>query len=543
MKNGKMEIITKHKYWRLLELVPGLLAWSVLILPIILSFIAPVVVAVFALFYAILWLFRSFKLCINLWRGYYRTKEASAANWNYLLDLVEHSSKIENISRIYKKPMMKSQKILFDEIKTLQNRITYLKKHNDYLKPSEVYHAILFVTYKESWDVIHESVKSYVNSFYPYKKPIFVFAGEEGDKENFLKLADKIKDEFGKDFTDILVTVHPKGVPGEIPGKSSNATYAAKELKKYLDEKEISYNKVMLNNFDADTVVHPYYFSELTYKYVVMKKRTQKSYQPIHMFHNNIWDVPMAIRMVALACTFWRLAESLDVKQYKSFSSRSMAFQTAVDTNYWDPSVIPEDSRQFWTAFMKYDGKHEVVAIYTPVYLDAVLSDTYVETFKSQYSQLRRWAWGVVDFPFMAINLARHPKIPFGEKVYRIFFFLENAFFWATGPIVIMIAGWLPTILNPGFRDQVLAYNLPIFTSQILTIAAVGIIMCAVISLVLVPKKQKENLIDTVSLIFQWLLVPIVSILLSAIPALDAQTKLMFNKHLEYEVTKKSRKS
>ncbi len=45
------------------------------------------------------------------------------------------------------------------------------------------------------------------------------------------------------------------------------------------------------------------------------------------------------------------------------------------------------------------------------------------------------------------------------------------------------------------------------------------------------------------SLFFQWLLVPLSSIFLSAIPAIEAQTRLMFNKRLEYQVTPKSRKS
>lgn len=465
-------------------------------------------------------------------------------NWNFLLDLVEHPRKIDEATKDadLNKALLKPQKVFNLELKNLKNRYTWMIKHDQYLKPTQIYHAILVVTYKESYKLVHESVKSYTESFYPHKKLILVLGGEEGDKENFAQICEKLKEELGDKFHKIITTVHPKDMPGEIPGKSANATFAAKELKKYLDHENIDYHHVILSNFDADTVTHPNYFSELTFKYLMTKNRTQKAYQPTHMFHNNIWDVPVMIRMVALSCTFWRMAEALDKRKYKSFSSRSMGFQTVIDTNYWDPSIIPEDSRQFWTAYMKYNGKHTVSWIYTPVYMDAVLGDTYVETFKSQYVQLRRWAWGVVDFPFMAINIARHPGIKLMEKIKRIFFFLENAFFWATGPIIIMFAGWLPSLMNTEFRDSVLAYNLPQITSKILTIAAAGIIMCGIISMVVVPRREKKTGLGRITLFAQWLLVPITSIFLSAIPALDAQTRLLFGRHLEYKVTKKARK-
>ena len=541
-KNDLMKIIYQHKYWRLLEMVPGILAWSIIILPPIIAIKYPFAIAIMAIFYAVLWLFRSLRLSFKLYISYRITQEAMNVNWNYLLDLIEHPEKLDGEQIDLSSPFLKLQKGFYKELAGLKNNILRLKEKRQFLKPSQIYHAILFVTYKESIDVVRESIKSYTESFYPHKKLMLVMGGEEGDKENFLKIAQQMENEFGDKFLKIIKTVHPKGLSGEIPGKSANATFAGKELKKYLDGEEIPYEHVILSNFDADTVVHPNYFSELTYKYLMTEERSEKSYQPTHMFHNNIWDVPMMIRMVALSCTFWRMAESLDKNKYKSFSSRSMGFQTVIDTDYWDPSIIPEDSRQFWTAFLKYDGRHRVVSIYTPVYMDAVLSETYFETFKSQYTQLRRWAWGVMDFPFMAINLARHPRISLWEKIYRIFFFLENAFFWATGPLIIMFAGYLPSLMNDEFRDHVFAYNLPHITSQMLTIAAVGIVMCGIVSMIIVPNKKDMRWWDHILLFIQWLLVPITSVFLSAIPALDAQTRLVFGKHLEYKVTKKARK-
>ena len=539
MTESNIGIIKKHRLWRFLEIIPGSVTWAALILPFILSFFFPTVVASFIIIYTLTWLFRSLKLSLNLYRSYKLTQKSLITDWNKFITFNDYPEKIDyEISRLNKE----EHPAEYFELIHLRKQIDHLKKINQYKKSKEIIQAVIFVTYKESFEVIHESVKSYTESFFDSSKVILVLAGEESDKENFTKIAHQIKAEFGHKLMHIIITIHPRGLPGEIPGKSSNATWAAKELKKYLDEKNLSYENVLISNFDADTVTHPSYFSELTFKYLTTEERTEKGYQPTHMFHNNIWDVPVLIRMVALTCTFWRMAESMEKDKYKSFSSRSMSFKTAVDTDFWDPAVIPEDSRQYWTAYSVYDGRHSLISIYSPVYMDAVLSDTYIKTFQSQYSQLRRWAWGVCDFPFVVLNLWYHPKIKLSTKLYHIFNMIENNFFWATGPILITFAGFIPGLVNVNFRDTVLAYNLPRIMSDILTLTSVGVIVCTIIGFKIVPYNPKRKFLGQLSLCLQWLFIPVVSIFLSAIPALDAQTRLIFGKYLEYKVTQKSRK-
>lgn len=532
-------LIRKHRLWRLLEIVPGAIAWLALVVPLILSVFAPTFVASFILVYTIIWLFRSLKLSWYLYKSFNLSKEALTTDWKKMISLSDHPEKIDyELKKINRETDPKKYFRLFH----LKNTVASLQKTAQWKRSAEIYHAIIYVTYKESYGLIRESIRSYAESAYPPSRIILVLAGEESDKENFLALAAKIEHEFGKKFAKFMITVHPKNLPGEIKGKSANATWAAKELKKHLDTCNIAYENVIVSNFDADTVAHPGYFSELTFKYLTQENRTEKAYQPTHLFHNNIWDVPAAIRIVAQSCSFWRMAESVQPSKYKSFSSRSLSMKTVVDVNYWDPAVIPEDSRQYWTAYAVYDGRHTLVPIYTPVYMDAVLSETYAKTFRSQYGQLRRWAYGVCDFPFVALNLWYHPRISLSDKIYKIYEFLKNSFFWATGPILITFVGFIPGIINADFRDTVLAYNVPRLMSDILTFASGGIIMCALISLSMVPRRPDKNFLGRLGLIGQWLLIPVTSIFLSAIPALDAQTRLMFGRYLEYRVTEKARK-
>lgn len=493
-----MTILKKHKYWHALEVIPGAISWTALLAPIFLSIYIPTVVAFFVLAYAIMWMFRSFSLAWNLLKAYQNIHYALCVNWRKKMDLIEQSK--------------------------------------------DIWHAIVFVTYKEGWDVIEPSIRSYAEADFPHERMVVIFAGEEADKAQATAHYERLKKEFAGRFKEMIFTVHPRGLPNEIPGKSANATYGAKQLQKYLDIHKIPYENVIVSNFDADTVAHPQYFAELTTKYCEAEDRTLHTYQPIHLYHNNIWDVPVLIRLVALSCSFWRMAESMDKERYKSFSSRSCSMKLLVDVDFWDPAVIPEDSRQYWTALFQTNGKHKLVSIWTPLYLDAVLADSYLKTFKNQYKQLRRWAWGVCDFPFVVLNLLKHKAFTVWQKIKMVLLLLESHFFWATAPFLITFTGWLPGIINKQFQKTVLAYTLPTTTSFILTLASIGLLTSMVVSLLLIPQKpHKISIRKTISLIAQWLFVPIVSIVLSAIPALDAQTRLMFGWRLDYDVTEKAR--
>ncbi len=533
-----MEIIRTHKYWRLLEILPGLTSWLALLLPFWLAMYYPIIVASIAITYAVFWFFRSVRLSVYLLFSYNKTKKALETNWHTYLNLVDNPQEIDEA--IKNSPDISEQ----ETFKKLKTTIAKLKANNDYKTSAQIYNFILYVTYKESLLVVETSLKSYIESDFDTKKMVFVFAGEERDQANVEQMSKFLKEKYGHHFHDFITTIHPKDIEGEIKGKSANATWAAKKIKSYADEKGIAYDDIMVSNFDADTITHPSYFAELTYKYITELDRNNRTYQPTHMYHNNIWDVPIIVRMIALMGTFWRMAESMDEDKYRSFSSRSLSLKTTIDVDYWDPGVIPEDSRQYWTAYVLSNGKHKLVAIYSPLYMDAVLSASYVETFKSQYIQLRRWAWGACDFPFIVLNLMQNKKIKLWTKIYQIYHIFIAHFFWATAAISITILGWLPGLLNSEFRNTVLAHYTPNITSLMLNLAAIGMIVSTVISLVLIPKRPSgKGIWDNISLIVQWVFIPITSIFFSAIPALDAQTRLMFNKRLEYKVTEKARKN
>jgi hypothetical protein len=105
--------------------------------------------------------------------------------------------------------------------------------------------------------------------------------------------------------------------------------------------------------------------------------------------------------------------------------------------------------------------------------------------------------------------------------------------------------GWLPIILGgQAFRLTLLAYNLPQITRLIMTLASVGIVSSAVLSMALLPPKPAgfKN-IHLIWYFVSWVLMPLTLIIFGSIPALDAQTRLMLSGkfRLDFWVTPKHR--
>jgi len=486
---------------RVTEILPGALTWLAILLPIALSFFMPVWVAIFVVIFDLMWLVKSIDFTRGVLSTYFVMKDEQKKDWNK--ELVE----LDKLGR----------------------------------NSNEIWQAIILVTYKEPYEVLRTSIESYVKADFPAQRKIMIFAAEERDAENAKNHFLKLKKEFGSGFAIFEMTVHPDGIPGEIRCKSANTTWGGRQLQKILDERKISYEHVLISNFDADTRVHPQYFANLTYKFLTVPDPLHTSFQPIHIYNNNIWDVPALIRLVAFGSSFVLMSDCQKPKRFRNFSSRSNCFKTIVDINFWCVDAIPEDSRQYYDSLFAFGGKHPVVPLLTPVYMDAAFASTYWGTFKNQYLQLRRWAWGCTDIPYLIKKSLGNKSLSPWFKFKHIFHLLEWHFSWATAPIFITFVGWFPLLLHPTFRDTVLGYSFPGITGTILTISTLGLLASIVISLLMLPPKPSQYPKSKwANMILGWLLFPVMSIILSSFPAIDAQTRLMLGKYMEYRVTEKA---
>ena len=116
---------------------------------------------------------------------------------------------------------------------------------------------------------------------------------------------------------------------------------------------------------------------------------------------------------------------------------------------------------------------------------------------------------------------------------------------WVVGwGVVVGGLGWLLFFFGgPQFHATVLSYSLPFMARTIMSIAMGGLLISTVLSLLLLPPKPARlSSWRYLAMLLQWALVPVIATVLSAVPALDAETRLMLGRDLSFNVMQKTRK-
>lgn len=532
-----MENLAKSSVFkRFLEIIPGALAWSTLLFPVILAPFFPIAVAYFILIFSLYWLFKSINLSKHLTRGYFKLKRNMETNW------LVRCKDLKNLDRLIK---WYGENALYSEEEADLFRLKEIKKEKIGIEDWEnIYHAAIIAISVEGLDILMPTMEAIKNSNYPNDKIFIVLACEERFPEA-KKVAEQLKKKYKDEFKYFEYFIHPQNLPGEVVGKGPNHTYAGKKFKNYFDSHEnIPYENVLVTCLDADHIVHREYFGRVTFVYLLSQKDKHKTFQPVPLLFNNIWDTPAPNRIAAIGSSFWQIVEAMRPYRLRTFASHTQSFQTLVDTDFWALHTIVEDGHQFWRTYFTYKGDHEMVPLLVPIYQDAVLAETYWRTFKNQYLQRQRWAWGASDFPFIVTNFMMCKKISFFEKFIQTFRHFAGAYSWATASF-LLAGAWIPLLFNDSFQDTVLAHNVTAYGIIVLRLAWVGIFFNVWVYLSLLPPRpERYGLLRHFGMIWQWFLAPFVAIFLSSLPALDSQTRLMLGKYLEkFWITPKVRKA
>lgn len=411
-------------------------------------------------------------------------------------------------------------------------------------KLENIIHVVLYTVYKEPNSVLEYSLNSLLKIKFPKDKVILVLAGEGREPGSFEKL-ESLKKKFAGPFRNAFVTIHPADIEGEIPCKGANATFAAKKVREFIERQNYDLGNVIISIFDADTCMDENYLSCLTYNFLNNPKRYQTSFQPLPIYNNNIYKVPAFARAMEMGSTFWQLIESMRYEKFVTFSSHSMSFKTLVDIGYWPVDLVSDDSLIYWKCFLKFDGDYTTYALEIPVYMDIAVGKNFFDTINVQYKQKRRWAWGVETFVFLAMGFIRNEKISLMIKIKKLSQILDSHINWATWSIIISFI--TPLILfwaKMAHQDSLVFLNLSYINSVIFNSLSVILVLCIFISKEFIPALPKGvSRFVYVSFILQWLLIPVFSAFLGSIPALDAQTRLMFKKRLKFFVTPKNKDS
>jgi hypothetical protein len=498
---------------RFYEILPGALAWGTLVGMVLLSWLWPFGAGIFIILFDIYWLLKTIYLSFHLRATYKEMKKNLTVPW------------LENLKR-------------------------EAAQGGSVLSWADITHLVIFPMHTEPYEVVKESFVRLMAANYPKEKLLITLSIEESGGDAARATGERIRAEFGgaSQCAGFLLTFHPKGLPGEHPGKGSNDTWAAREAKeKLLDPRGLHYNQVLVSVFDIDTQIFPEYFGRLTHAFLHTPEaeRLRAVYQPIPLFTNNIYEAPAIARIVSFSSSFWQMMQQARPERLTTFSSQSLPFQVLIDIGYWHTDVVSEDSRIFWQGYLHYHGDFRVVPLSYPVSMDSNVAPTLFQTLKNIYRQHRRWGWGVENIPYMLDGFRKDPQIPLRKKIYWSFNAIEGFHSWATNALMIFALGWLPVMLGGViFNTTLLSYNLPRLTRLIVNLSMLGISTTAVLAILLLPPHPRGlRARDYVLYFFQWILIPVTLIIFGAFPGLDAQTRLMLGGkfRLGFWVTPKGR--
>lgn len=498
--------LSPHTQQRLLEILPGALTWLVLLTPVVVAFAIRLndpadlwILGVGAILLDFYWFVRTTVTVRSVRRSLAQIQRSEAIDW-------------------------------WAECGTLETAAGAPR-------PDEVTHCALIPTYTEKYEVLKGTVEALANQNYPDHLKVCAIITRVTDTGGWENVA-RLSDEYGHRFRAFIHIKDPL-LPGIVVGKSAAMAYAGPVLRRECDELGLDPAKTLVTDLDSDFRLHRQYMAYVTYRFCGADDRLTSIWQPVPVFLNNLWRVPAAVRVMATAATQWQMFLHQNPHRLVMFSSYSMSMTLLSDVGYWDDDVIPEDSRFFWKSFFRYGERLNIRPVFLSVYGDAPRARDYATTHVSQYNQIKRWAWGATDIPYVVVRMLAHPEIPWRLRARRFRHLMFNHLTWATLPLLLFFGASLPATIDLDYSLSPVATIIGWTTAGILTVTLLNTVALIQVDRRMCSKPPEWGWWRRRWADAQLFLYPIAGLSLSVIPALEAQTRLMFGAYLEYKVTEK----
>lgn len=488
---------------RALEIFPGLLTWTLLLAPAWITLLfasnGAFLVAIGILIFDLYWFFRSFYLVMTVTGTYRHLKRDMAIDW---------------LERCHE---------------------TYSEGATD---PLSYYHLCIIPTYTEPYRVLERTVQAIADANYPAHLKLVGVITRVTDKNGWENVA-KLREKFGHEFGGFYHIKDPMEPP-LVPGKSAAMNWGGRDMVKRLTAEGYDLRRIIVTDLDSDYKVHREYFPWLSFHHAREHQREYTIWQPVPFFHNNYWEVPLAVRMMSTAGHQAQMFLHSQPRRLVPFSSYSCSLKFVHDVGYWDKDVIPEDSRFYWKAFFTYGAKLQMKPCYLPIYGDCPQSKDYAATHLSQYNQIKRWSWGVTDVPYVLKRVFKYKQIPLRLRLYKTMNLILNHLNWVFLPFLLMFGASMPVTASLDFSLTDIGHNLGLYSEIILTGALATVLILAFIeNRLLPPKPDSWGKWRKRAVNLQFVTYPVVGLVFSVIPALESHTRLLLGKYLEYRVTEK----
>jgi hypothetical protein len=480
---------------RLLEVLPTAGVWLIITAPVWAAVVAPVALGFGLVIFSIYWLWKSLMFAGGVIIGFWRLHCAQKRDW------LAAAADLPDYDRLH--------------------------------------HLVIVPTYGESEEIVADTLHYLTRQDVPLERVSVVLAFEERDP-NAPARAERLSARFATLFQHLLITFHPDR-DGEVRGKSANLTWAAHRIQAQLfDTGLLDPERVLVTVCDADSRLHHRYLGALGYEVLSQTNGFLHIFQPAILFYANHWRLIAPLRALNSIYSLWELARMVPSHRLVTQSTYSLSWSVVRDVGFWDVDVIPEDSHMCFKVLFHFGQRVKVRPIFLPVYADAAEGSTLRRTLENQYHQILRWAWGVSDIPYVAIGAMRARDLPWRLRFMRVVWYVEEHLMWPSHWFLLTLGGLVPRLVNPAYAQSALGLWQSSLVSAILGMCLPCLLLVILIDWRLRPQHPDGE--DALDVLIGWIsfaLLPVVGLLLCALPALDAHTRLLFGKRLEYRVTEK----
>lgn len=501
------KVLEQHDslFQKILEIIPGLLIWVLLLSPFWAGKTIPLIMADFLVLLSIYWLYRATLTTIGTAIGYQKYHSAIKQNWlKKCMDLAEYD---------------------LPEPETLPVG-QFLPKH-----------LIIYPQRVPQYDILKSSLQGLRDQNYPKELIYIAISFEErfavkAPEGYVAEMENKLRTEFSEFSDRMMFFQHPDGIPGEAIGAAANRTWGAKHAVEELSKRGEVINDFLVTSPDEDIIFHKEYLAAATYQYLKAEKRKQKFYQTaVYTFNNNYWDVPILIRVLAMSLTIPVLASSVVEKHKReTYSCYTLNLDVMRTVNYWDTSLGIDDTTFYWRPFFYFKGDWECEVFFVPLSSDAVYDPDYIQNHREQYKQYVRWGWGVIAFPIGFKGLLKEPGIPLLTRLDKLLGLFQVFIFFKVLGYLLTFGIPLILFLNPQFKELVIWDTLPNTLSGILGMTVFFLVPTTIFKVLLMPAKPKTmNWITfIIKVLVESPLNIVVLLTYSFLPFVEASTRMMF---------------
>jgi cellulose synthase/poly-beta-1,6-N-acetylglucosamine synthase-like glycosyltransferase len=480
---------------RVLEVLPTATVWAIITAPLWAAVLAPAALGFGMLLFSVYWLWKSLSFASGALIGFWRLHKAQQRDW---IAASAHLSGYEQLR-----------------------------------------HLVIVPTCGESEEIVADTLHYLTLQDVPLERLSIVLAFEDRDPLAHAR-AERLSARFAPLFQHFLTTFH-RDKAGEVRGKSANLTWAAQCVEaELIDTGKLDPEQLIVTVCDADSRLHRRYLAALGHDVLSHEHGFLHIFQPAILFYANHWRLIAPLRALNSIYSLWELARMVPSHRLVTQSTYSLSWRVVRGVGFWDVDVIPEDSHMCFKVLFHYGRRVKIRPIFLPVYADAAEGATLQRTLANQYNQILRWAWGVSDIPYVVRGAMRANDLPWYLRIMRVVWYVEEHLMWPAHWFLLTLGGLIPSLVNPTYAHSTLGIWQAGLTSAIMGLCLPCLLLVILVDWRLRPEHPDGE--DPIDVLIGWAsfaLLPVCGLLLCALPALDAHTRLLFGRRLEYRVTEK----